>query len=158
LLQADALAYHDLVSQPLLLLMLALYAADPATRLEHGLTSAALYERLLATFLRREVAKLNLGDHAEREAEQRLWRLTVAAFGMFNRGGLYIMDTELGADRSGAQARAGGCRTKPAGREPTQARVVLISSPSPWLSSSSMMAAARRTLPSAMHMPTRSKS
>ncbi|GAB3842482.1 NACHT domain-containing protein [Dactylosporangium cerinum] len=112
LLQEDALAYRDLVAQPLLLLMLALYNADPATTLEQGLTSPALYERLFRTFLRREVAKLNLGDQADREAERRLWRLTVAAFGMFNRGGLYIMDTELGADLAAFDGVPDGDRTR----------------------------------------------
>jgi hypothetical protein len=112
LLQEDALAYRDLVAQPLLLLMSALYTADPATTLERGLTSATLYERLFKTFLRREVAKLNLGNQAEREVEQRLWRLTVAVFGMFNRGGLYIMDTELGTDLAAFDGAPDGDRVR----------------------------------------------
>ncbi|MFD0782357.1 NACHT domain-containing protein [Micromonospora azadirachtae] len=108
----DALAYPDLVTQPLLLLLLALYVADPATTLDRGLSTAALYERLFTTFLRRDVAKLGLGDGLPREVDERLWRLTVAAFGMFNRGGVYIMDSELSADLAAFEGEPYGERAR----------------------------------------------
>ncbi|WP_435859083.1 NACHT domain-containing protein [Streptomyces neyagawaensis] len=99
----QALAQPDLASQPLLLLMLALYdAQDNAYQRESGtLAGFELYERLLARFARRELlkhdARLTDEDLAQ-EIEYELLRLSVAAFGMFNRGRQWITEDELEAD------------------------------------------------------------
>ncbi|MEU7583347.1 hypothetical protein AB0B50_37885 [Streptomyces sp. NPDC041068] len=99
----QALAKTDLASQPLLLLMLALYdAEDNAFQREAGtLASYELYERLLARFARREVLKheARLTDtEVAQSAEHELLRLSVAAFGMFNRGRQWVTEDELDAD------------------------------------------------------------
>jgi hypothetical protein len=53
-----ALGQSDLARQPLLLLMLAIYSADPTSpALDTDLSTADLYHRLLDNFARREVAK-----------------------------------------------------------------------------------------------------
>ncbi|MFI7641383.1 NACHT domain-containing protein [Nonomuraea sp. NPDC049400] len=97
-----AMRQAELARQPLLLLMLALYSADPgAPALDEGLSTADLYRRLLDTFARREIERTNerLTDHRREDlVRDQLWRLTVAAFAMFNRGRQNITDTELGAD------------------------------------------------------------
>ena len=86
---------HDLARQPLLLLMLAVYSADPSIpAIESGLSKTALYRTLLDHFTRREATKL---PDAAPPREQ-LERLSVAALGMFNRGRQYITDVELAAD------------------------------------------------------------
>lgn len=95
----------DLAEQPLLLLMLALYAADPdLPALDEEMATAELYRRLLDGFAWREAAK-DLGsgkDPSPNELEQRvqdhLDRLAVAALGMFNRGRQDISEEELGKD------------------------------------------------------------
>ncbi|TYB70961.1 AAA family ATPase [Nonomuraea sp. PA05] len=92
----------ELVKQPLLLLMLALYAADPAASpIETVMSTSALYRLLLDEFARREAGKspVPLSEKAvAAAAESHLWRLTVAAFAMVNRGRQDITDAELGAD------------------------------------------------------------
>jgi hypothetical protein len=94
---------RELARQPLLLLMLALYAADPAVPpLEPDVASAELYQRLMETFCRREAAKA-LGARPPRgEVDRRMLdhldRLEIAAFAMFNRGRQDIGEEELGAD------------------------------------------------------------
>ncbi|HEY9367369.1 NACHT domain-containing protein [Streptomyces sp.] len=100
---ARALAQPDLASQPLLLLMLALYdAEDNAFQREAGtLAGFELYERLLARFARREVLKTEPGltEEGVRQAvEYELLRLAVAAFGMFNRGRQWVAEDELEVD------------------------------------------------------------
>ncbi|WP_157247264.1 NACHT domain-containing protein [Nonomuraea typhae] len=93
---ASVLERRELAEQPLLLLMLALYAADPAAPpIDEVMSTTALYRRLLTEFVRREAAKQPEGSVAEKK---QLWRLTVAAFAMLNRGRQDITDTELGAD------------------------------------------------------------
>ncbi|MFF7880683.1 NACHT domain-containing protein [Streptomyces sp. NPDC020794] len=99
----QALAQPDLASQPLLLLMLALYdAQDNAFQREAStLAGYELYERLLARFARREVLKheARLPDEGMAQAiEYELLRLSVAAFGMFNRGRQWVTEDELEAD------------------------------------------------------------
>jgi hypothetical protein len=94
---------RELARQPLLLLMLALYAADPAQPpLDHNVASAELYQRLIESFCRREAAKA-LGPNPSREQVAKLMRdhldrLEVAALAMFNRGRQDIGEEELGAD------------------------------------------------------------
>jgi hypothetical protein len=94
-----ALGDSDLARQPLLLLMLALYAADPeAPALDERLSSAALYGRLLENFVRRQVVKTADAEAIDDAVREELWRLGVAAFAMFNRGRLDIAEPELDLD------------------------------------------------------------
>jgi NACHT domain len=98
-----ALRRGDLARQPLLLLMLALYTADPALpALDDDLPQAALYERLLEEFARREARKtLGRGASPERLREpvrDHLDRLAVAALAMFNRGRQDATEEQVGAD------------------------------------------------------------
>lgn len=105
-LSVDA-THAELAAQPLLLLMLALYSADPAvTPIERDISQTALYGRLLENFTRREAAKDPTDDR------DRLHELSVAAVGMFNRGRQYVTDIELGSDLAGL-----------AGEEPTRPAV-----------------------------------
>ena len=100
---ATALRQPELAKQPLLLLMLALYSADPASpALDADLSTANLYQRLLDNFARREVAKKAdhklRADEMKRQVQDQLERLSVAALAMFNRGRQDITEDELGAD------------------------------------------------------------
>ena len=97
------LAQPDLASQPLLLLMLALYDADdnPLQRADASLGKAELYERLLTSFARREVDKTGAGlprRQSEDAVERELLHLSVVAFAMFCRGRQWVTETELDAD------------------------------------------------------------
>ncbi|MEU6410152.1 hypothetical protein [Microbispora sp. NPDC046933] len=98
-----ALAHGDLASQPLLLLMLALYDADANAlqRGETGLSQAELYERLLTRFARREVDKHQPGlpeTAAAQAVETELRTLAVGAFAMFNRGRQWVTTGDLNND------------------------------------------------------------
>jgi len=98
-----ALKQPDLARQPLLLLMLALYAADPKLPpLDDDLSTAGLYERLLDGFARREASKSaghNVHSHdTDQRVRDHLDRLAVAALAMFNRGRQDISEEEVGAD------------------------------------------------------------
>ncbi|MGX7829653.1 NACHT domain-containing protein [Actinokineospora sp. 24-640] len=99
---AAALEVRDLACQPLLLLMLALYASDPeAEEIGPRLSGASFYGRILTSFVQREVNKAGeIGRLMQIEdlVEDQMWRLGIAAFAMFNRDQLYIKDHELGAD------------------------------------------------------------
>jgi hypothetical protein len=103
-LSADAvLRQLVLASQPLLLLMLALYDADDNALQRHGagLGEADLYERILTRFAEREVHKTHPGLGAEplrAAAEEELLRLSVAAFAMFNRGRQWVTEEDLSTD------------------------------------------------------------
>lgn len=95
----------QLAEQPLLLLMLALYAADrKLPQLNEQMATAELYQRLLDGFAQREAEKdagpgHRLSPHElERRARDHLDRLAVAALGMFNRGHQDIDEEELGRD------------------------------------------------------------
>ncbi|GGZ33603.1 hypothetical protein GCM10010387_29730 [Streptomyces inusitatus] len=106
-LTADIAHRHQaLASQPLLLLMLALYdCTDNALRRGAGgdepLGEAELYEELLASFAVREVSKsavaCTTGELRER-AEQELQRLSLISFGMLNRHRQWITSAEAEAD------------------------------------------------------------
>ena len=107
---AAAWRHFELARQPLLLLMLALYSADPASpALDADLSSADLYHRLLDNFARREVAKKaeqKLSRHeTERRVKDQLDRLSIAALAMFNRGRQDITETELGEDLTSLHER-----------------------------------------------------
>jgi hypothetical protein len=98
-----ALPHRELASQPLLLLMLALYdAGDNAfQRSETELSRAELYEQLLTDFARREVRKHHPDlDAAEeqRKIEVELRQLAVVALAMFNRRAQVVTETELNKD------------------------------------------------------------
>ena len=100
---AEALHQPHLASQPLLLLMLALYAADPAApKLDAGLSRSALYGRIFQTFARREAMKHLTGrpDPATLDSlvREQVFRLSVAALAMFNRGVQHVSESELRAD------------------------------------------------------------
>jgi ATPase family associated with various cellular activities (AAA) len=100
---AAALRQPELARQPLLLLMLALYSADPAfPALDADLSTANLYQRLLDNFARREVAKKAdhrlSPDETERRTRDQLDRLAIAALAMFNRKSQEISEVEPGAD------------------------------------------------------------
>ena len=108
-----ALAQAELARQPLLLLMLAIYAADPESPpIDESLGTAELYRRLLDGFALREAAKdldrlARAGSDGDEladdgglrgQAEDHLRRLEVAALGMFNRGRQDIGEEDLGKD------------------------------------------------------------
>ncbi|MBT2507900.1 hypothetical protein J7I98_18835 [Streptomyces sp. ISL-98] len=102
---AVAARHQALASQPLLLLMLALYDAT-GNALQCGaedepLGEAELYEELLASFAVREVGKsataLTKHQLAHR-VEQELQRLSLISFGMLNRHRQWITTAELEQD------------------------------------------------------------
>ncbi|MEU4428628.1 hypothetical protein AB0F81_49090 [Actinoplanes sp. NPDC024001] len=100
----DVTRHGDLARQPLLLTLLAIYHADPsAARLaDRELSPATLFRMLLDNFIHRQVA-----DKPDRPpAPERLplllsssrWRLSIAAFGMFNRQRQHISEADLERD------------------------------------------------------------
>ncbi|GAB2837557.1 NACHT domain-containing protein [Lentzea nigeriaca] len=93
------LEYRDLASQPLLLLMLALYdAVDSSFQRDHlGMSRGQLYERLLDRFARREVAK-SAGTDVDEDVEFELERLSVVGLAMFNRGAQWVAEHEVTSD------------------------------------------------------------
>ncbi|WP_409464808.1 NACHT domain-containing protein [Amycolatopsis sp. GA6-003] len=93
--------YFDLASQPLLLLMLAVYDAESgALRDALGkLTQTELYERLVQRFVSREVSKRSRVGYEDGETvENELLLLSVIAFGMFNRGAQWVTDEQVAED------------------------------------------------------------
>ncbi|GAA2338536.1 hypothetical protein [Dactylosporangium salmoneum] len=100
---AELLPHEELAGQPLLLLMLAVYAAESSARLDReDLAAHELYRRLLDTFIRRQVREKGADDLAEPrlaelEVEAR-HNLAVAAFAMFNRGLQHVREDDLGRD------------------------------------------------------------
>ncbi|MFI6293552.1 NACHT domain-containing protein [Nonomuraea sp. NPDC050790] len=96
------LSLGELATQPLLLLLLALYdAGGEPLRREGELARGELYERLLARFARREVIKYGsrLGEaELARAVDSELLRLSVVAFAMFNRDSQWVSEEELEAD------------------------------------------------------------
>jgi hypothetical protein len=110
------LQYPELASQPLLLIMLALYYADEGrarratTEDAEGkqdndsavvLDEAALYERLLVAFAKREVDKSEAGlPHHEVDirVNNELFRLSIVAVAMFARGRYWVSEEELDND------------------------------------------------------------
>jgi hypothetical protein len=96
--------FPGLASQPLLLLMLALFDASADGLADHAtLDTGQLYERLLSEFARREVTRGFTGPDGEvpRLVEQELLRLSVVAFSMFHRGRLWATEAELDNDLAG---------------------------------------------------------
>ncbi|WP_189185935.1 NACHT domain-containing protein [Streptomyces albiflavescens] len=120
------LAHGELASQPLLLLMLALYDSDRNALQRHSaaLGQAELYERLLTSFAAREVRKTGAAlaeAQLDEAVERELTQLSVVAFAMFNRGRQWISATELDADLAGLGPDAAG------GPAPTGLRATLTS-------------------------------
>jgi hypothetical protein len=96
--------FPDLASQPLMLLMLALFDASTAELADlASLDTGQLYERLLSEFARREVSRSFSGPDSAlpRLVEQELLRLSVVAFAMFHRGRLWVTEAELDHDLAG---------------------------------------------------------
>ncbi|MFI1395543.1 NACHT domain-containing protein [Streptomyces sp. NPDC020681] len=103
---AVAVRHQVLASQPLLLMMLALYdvSENALQRVAAGdepLGEAQLYEELLTSFAVREVGKSS-GACTDRElarrAEQELQRLSLISFGMLNRRRQWITAAEAEQD------------------------------------------------------------
>jgi hypothetical protein len=93
-----ATTLRDLAAQPLLLLMLALYSADPkAEPLRSGTSRVVFYERILTSFVRRELAKAQ-PEVTQDAVDEEMWHLGVAAFAMFNRDRQSVRDHDLGSD------------------------------------------------------------
>ncbi|WP_344615334.1 hypothetical protein [Dactylosporangium salmoneum] len=93
----------ELTRQPLLLLLIALYVADPQAPPLAGAqtSSAALYQRLIENFVRREIDQGRQGfgpDELDGEVARRRWQLGLAAVAMFNRRRTYVLDGDLTAD------------------------------------------------------------
>ncbi|WP_172385647.1 NACHT domain-containing NTPase [Streptomyces sp. MNP-20] len=113
-----ALRHAELASQPLLLLLLALYDADENAlrRDAESLGQAELYERLLTSFATREARKDSaaLGeDELDKAVEQQLTNLSLVAFAMFNRGQQWISAAELDADLAALDPDRGRFRAAP---------------------------------------------
>lgn len=119
---AVAVRHQVLASQPLLLLMLALYDAA-GNALQHGATGnapqhgaggdeplgeAELYEELLTSFAVREVGKSATGwtdRELAQHTEQELQRLSLISFGMLNRRRQWITTAEVEQDLSALLGR-----------------------------------------------------
>ncbi|MGD0069405.1 MAG: hypothetical protein ABSB76_39035, partial [Streptosporangiaceae bacterium] len=116
-LTAEVLSRHRaLASEPLLLLMLAMYDAD-ANALQRGsgtgeegsIDETSLYEELLTSFAAREIAKshdcassADLSDLVEQE----LQRLSLIAFSIINRRRQWVTEAELDTDLAALLGRA----------------------------------------------------
>ncbi|MEU4441845.1 hypothetical protein AB0K14_16755 [Actinosynnema sp. NPDC050801] len=101
---ADLLRHGDLARQPLILLMLAIYAADAEDRWldDEDLSRAALYERLIDSFVLRQARDKSRVEPSEQQVATKVqkskWQLSIAALAMFNRGLQYVSDAELERD------------------------------------------------------------
>jgi Cdc6-like AAA superfamily ATPase len=112
------LSHGELASQPLLLLMLALYDADGNALEEYtsGLGHAQLYERLIVRFSERDVRKIHSTlpyDQIRLQIERDLMQLSIAAAAMFNRSRQWVTEDELNEDLAALTDRRGRMR-KPA--------------------------------------------
>ncbi|MEU9603457.1 hypothetical protein [Streptomyces sp. NPDC048057] len=109
-----ALRHGELASQPLLLLMLALYdgtanALQQETVGDTPFDASHLYEELLTSFASREVAKSSdflTGHRLAERAEQELQRLSLISFGMLNRRRQWITSQEAEDDLTALLGRA----------------------------------------------------
>ncbi|MFC6092564.1 NACHT domain-containing protein [Saccharothrix lopnurensis] len=107
--------HRHLAEQPLLLMMLALYDADgnALQRESTQIDQAELYERLLTTFVRREVNKTRAGaseDEVARLIDHELNQLSFAAFAMFNRASQFVSEKGLQQDLEVLLSDPGGQR------------------------------------------------
>lgn len=97
----SAMACAPLSSQPLLLMMIALYVANPAVPEPDGdeVTPGALYHSLIDEFVKRELTKEDRsGEVTEAMAAERRLTLGFAGFAMFNRGRLHVEEETLERD------------------------------------------------------------
>ena len=84
--------------------MLGIYYADPSAAgpPDGELSSATLYRALLDNFIHRQVADKPERPPDDEELPHLLnearWRLSIASFGMFNRGRQYVADRDLDRD------------------------------------------------------------
>jgi hypothetical protein len=104
LIRTQLARHAELARQPLLLLMLAIYAADPGNPSldDENLSNAELYGRLIRSFVLRQVREKGpvrpSEEHIETRAERSWWQLGIAGLAMFNRGRQYVTDDELNHD------------------------------------------------------------
>ncbi|MGC4868947.1 NACHT domain-containing protein [Micromonospora sp. DT53] len=127
---ADAiLSYGEIAQQPLLLLLLILYGStNPLPQVEAESTPARIYGDILRRFIKRELLKtpdLNPADLREEQTQAELWRLGIAAFGMFNRGRHYIEEHLLLADLEALDKAAPRRQVQRRGTALTAARQLL---------------------------------
>ncbi|WP_203786229.1 NACHT domain-containing protein [Paractinoplanes rishiriensis] len=95
-------AMGPIARQPLLLLMIAIQATASGGHTVAA-SETAVYHQLLVDFTRRELRK---SDREERTLEPppeplvsaELWRLGIAAYGMFNRGRQFVTEMQLQGD------------------------------------------------------------
>ncbi|GAA2040836.1 hypothetical protein GCM10009839_48850 [Catenulispora yoronensis] len=106
-----AIEQRTLTAQPLLLMMMAVYVADPKSPvIDEKISPADLYERLLTHFAEREAAKSTKSlSPAEVKAsvDLQLRHLSIAALGMLNRGRQDISAQELGKDLEALEGLTG---------------------------------------------------
>ncbi|MFG2131599.1 NACHT domain-containing protein [Streptomyces sp. NPDC048751] len=107
------LPHRELASQPLLLLMLALYDAVDNTlhgSRDESISRTQLYDRLLNEFVRRQVEKDGPLPPAEAgtAVERELHRLSVIALSMFHRGAQAINGEDAARDLRALGASAPG--------------------------------------------------
>ncbi|MEU4679980.1 AAA family ATPase [Micromonospora sp. NPDC023737] len=128
--QEIVLSHRELATQPLLLLMLALYDAEGGDLRQAGeLRRGELYERLLRRFARREVVKVRDGlpdQELGRAVEDELRQLAVVAFAMFNRGAQWVTATELDSDLAALPLGGPPARERPGLRAPLAAAEVVL--------------------------------
>ena len=120
----------ELASQPLLLLMLAIYDTVGTRLAEHKeLDKTVLYNDLLSQFVKRERAKdpefAQLpAEQQDAEVDEDMRRLGVSAIGMFNRRAFHIMEEQLNKDIKffGCEREINGAGTR---RRLSQAQLLL---------------------------------
>lgn len=104
LIPDDVLRLGDFARQPLILTLLAIYAAEERIgRLySEEMSGAELYKRLLDSFIVRQItekAKTELSECQMRDLQRRFRRdLAIAAFAMFNRGQQFVSEEQLEQD------------------------------------------------------------
>ncbi|BCY07550.1 NACHT domain-containing NTPase [Actinoplanes sp. L3-i22] len=100
----EVLRHGDVARQPLLLTLLAIYHADPSAERLAGatLSPATLYRMLLDNFIHRQVAdkpdRPPAPEQLPRLLGEQRWRLSIAAYGMFNRKRQYVAEADLERD------------------------------------------------------------
>lgn len=125
------LAYPELSRQPLLLLMLLVYDAqdNDLQQAPDRLSLGQLYERLLTTFVRRQVRKhrkaLSEAD-LRREVKGELRRLEAAALAMFTRQRQSVGSRELSDDLKALKLDSSQQRSETGANLPIQAADLLL--------------------------------
>ena len=125
------LAYPELSRQPLLLLMLLVYDAqdNDLQQAPDRLSLGQLYERLLTTFVRRQVRKhrkaLSEAD-LRREVKGELRRLEAAALAMFTRQRQSVGSRELSKDLKALKLDSSQQRSETGANLPIQAADLLL--------------------------------